>query len=171
MTEKDFFFTLAELAVALAGFSAIVGVLGSRRGSRDNKVNSLRLQVMLETCFVVAAASLFPVILDQFDMAPAALWRTASAVYLCVAIPFEFVAQNRTRGMPNMTLTSININTVNWSISIVADFIAVAILLSLVGPYSEAFYLVTLLLQLVVAGIIFVQFAADTFTHMNEDQQ
>jgi hypothetical protein len=171
MIEKDVLFTLAEIAIALAGFSAIIGVLGGRRGSSDNRVNSLRLQVMLETCFMVAAASFLPVILDQFDMAPAALWRTASAVFLCVAIPFELVARNRTRGMLNMTLTKININTVNWGISIASDLILVAILLSLVGPYSEAFYLVTLLLQLVVAGIIFVQFAADTFTYTDEDQQ
>ncbi len=56
MIDKDILFTLAELAVALAGFSAIIGVLSSRRGSTDLKVNALRLQVMLETCFMVAAA-------------------------------------------------------------------------------------------------------------------
>jgi len=34
----------------------------------------------------------------------------------------------------------------------------------LVGGFSEGFYLVTLLLQLMVAGILFVQFAAESFT-------
>ena len=171
MIEKDVLFTLAEIAIALAGFSAIIGVLSTRRGSIDLQVNSLRLQVMLETCFMVAAASLVPVLLDQFGLASSALWRTASAAFLCLAIPFEFVARNRTKGMPNMTLTKININTVNWGISIASDLILVAILFGLVGPYSEAFYLLTLLLQLVVAGIIFIQFASDTFSHPNRDSQ
>ena len=49
MIEKDVLFTLAELAVALAGFSAIIGVLGTRKDSSHIKVNALRLQVMLET--------------------------------------------------------------------------------------------------------------------------
>ncbi len=60
MIDKDILFTLAELAVALAGFSAIIGVLSSRKDSADLKVNALRLQVMLETCFMVAAAALVP---------------------------------------------------------------------------------------------------------------
>ena len=169
MIERDVLFTLAELAVALAGFSAIIGVLSTRKGSSEIQVNSLRLQVMLETCFMVAAASLIPVLLDQFSMAPAVLWRVASAAFLCMAIPYEFVARNRTKDMPNMTLTKMNINTINWGLSIGADLVLVAILFSLVGAYSEAFYLVTLLLQLVVAGILFVQFAAETFTHPDQN--
>ena len=63
-----------------------------------------------------------------------------------------------------MTLTKINVNTVNWALSIVADLILVAILFNLVGAFSEGFYLVALLLQLMVAGTLFVQFAAESFT-------
>lgn len=169
MIERDVLFTLAELAVALAGFSAIIGVLSTRKGSSEIRVNSLRLQVMLETCFMVAAASLIPVLLDQFSMAPAALWRVASAAFLCILIPYEFIARNRTKDMPNMTLTKMNINTINWGLSIGGDLVLIAILFSLVGAYSEAFYLVTLLLQLVVAGILFIQFAAEIFTHPDQN--
>ena len=61
MIDRDVLFTVAEIAVALAGFSAIIGVLSTRKSSSDLKVNSLRLQVMLETCFMVAAAAFVPV--------------------------------------------------------------------------------------------------------------
>lgn len=54
MIEKDILLTIAELAIALAGFSAIIGVLSTRKSSSGLKINSLRLQVMLETCFMVA---------------------------------------------------------------------------------------------------------------------
>ncbi|MCH7866212.1 MAG: hypothetical protein IH881_00850 [Myxococcales bacterium] len=50
---------LAEISVALAGFSAIVGVLGSRSGMSKVRVDALRLQAMLEANLVVAAPSTF----------------------------------------------------------------------------------------------------------------
>jgi len=169
MIDKDILFTLAELAVALAGFSAIIGVLSSRKDSADLKVNALRLQVMLETCFMVAAAALVPTLLSHFSVDSSVMWRIASAIFLCIAIPFEFIARNRTKNIPNLTLTKINVNTVNWSLSIAADLILVAVLLNVVGTKSEAFYLVALFFQLIIAGILFVQFASETFTHSDQN--
>jgi len=165
MIDSDFLFVLAELAVALAGFSAIIGVLSSRRESKELKVNALRLQVMLETCFMVAAVALVPIILDKFGVNNSFLWRIASAAFLCIAIPFEIVARNRTKHLPNMTLTKINVNTINWALSIAADLILVAILFDLVGSWPDAFYIVAIFAQLTLAGILFVQFAAETFSH------
>ena len=128
MLDRDMLFTFAEIAIALAGFSAIIGVLSSRQQSIDLKANSLRLQVMLETCFMA-----------------------------------EFIARARTKDMPNMTLTRLNVNTVNWALSLGADLILVAIVLSLVGTHAQAFYVLALFFQLAVAGTLFVQFAAETF--------
>jgi hypothetical protein len=169
MIERDVLLTLAELAVALAGFSAIIGVLGARKSSADIKVNALRLQVMLETSFMVAAAALIPVLLDQFNLSPAMLWRVAAAIFLCMAIPYEFIARKRTKDMPDMTLTRVNINTINWGLSIGADLILITILFGFIAKNPDAFYLVTLLSQLTLAGILFVQFAAETFTHPDQD--
>lgn len=59
MIETDLLFLLAEISVALAGFSAIVGVLGSRSGMSKVRVDALRLQAMLEANLVVAAPSTF----------------------------------------------------------------------------------------------------------------
>ena len=169
MIDKDILYILAELAVALAGFSAVIGVLSSRRDSADLKVNALRLQVMLETCFMVAAAALAPVLLNKFDISHAALWRVASAAFLCGAIPFEFVARSRTKNLPNMTLSKFNVNTVNWALSIGADLLLVAILINAAGTWSEALYLVALFSQLTLAGILFVQIAAETFVHADHE--
>ena len=168
MIDKDMLFSIAELAVALAGFSAIIGVLSSRRESINLKVNTLRLQVMLETCFMVAAAALIPVIIEKFGVESTMLWRFSSAAFLCIAIPFEFVARNRTKDIPNMTLVRFNVNTVNWALSLGSDLILVVIFLNLAGVWSEAFYVVALFAQLCLAGILFVQFAAETFSHPNQ---
>jgi hypothetical protein len=169
MIDKDLLYILAELAVALAGFSAVIGVLSSRRDLADLKVNALRLQVMLETCFMVAAAALVPVLLDKFDISHSVLWRAASAVFLCIAIPFEFVARNRTRNLPDMTLSKLNINTINWALSLGADLLLVAILINAVDTWSEALYHVALFSQLTLAGTLFVQFAAETFAHPDHE--
>ena len=169
MIDKDILFLFAELAVALAGFSAIIGVFGSRRDATNLKVNALRLQVMLETCFMVAAAALIPVLLDKFDLSQSAIWRVASGVFLCMAIPFEFVARSRTKHMPNMTLTKFNVNTINWALSLGADLLLVAILINVISAWSDAIYFVALFSQLTLAGILFVQFAADMFAHADRD--
>jgi len=117
MMDTDILLVFAELSIALAGFSAIIGVLGSRKVVADVRVNSLRIQVMLETCFMVAAAALVPALLSRFGIDAQVLWRISSALFLMVVIPFEFVARNRTKTLPNMTLTKFNINTVNWALS------------------------------------------------------
>jgi hypothetical protein len=161
-------FTLAEIAVALAGFSAIIGVLSSRRESADLKINALRLQVMLETCFMVAAAALAPIIVNYFVNDSPMLWRISAALFLCVAIPFEFIAARRTRDMPKMTLAKLNVNSINWALSIGADIVLAAIVVGFVGSNEQAFYVLALFSQLTLAGSLFVQFAADTFTHADK---
>lgn len=163
MLDRDTLFTFAEIAIALAGFSAIIGVLSSRRTAVDLRVNALRLQVMLETCFMVAAASVAPILIQHFGDDTEYLWQIAAALFLCVAIPFEFIARARTKDMPKMTLTRLNVNTINWGLSLAADLILVVVLLTFVGQHAQAFYLLALFLQLAVAGILFVQFAAETF--------
>jgi hypothetical protein len=168
LLDKDILFTLAELGMALAGFSAIVGILKFRKGISDTRANSIRLQVMLETCFMVAAMALVPVLIDHFGINNDYLWRISSAIFLMIAIPFEFVARHRTRDMPKMTLSKLNINTINWGVSLSADLILVAVLFGLVGNRSEAFYLLALFAQLILAGNLFVQFAAETFKSLDE---
>jgi len=80
-----------------------------------------------------------------------------------------FYGRGRTKNIPNLTLTKMNVNTVNWGLSIGADLILVAVLLNVVGTKPEAFYLVALFFQLVIAGILFVQFASETFTHSDQN--
>ena len=74
MIETDLLFIFAEIGVALAGFSAIIGVLSYRPGASDVRVDALRLQVMLETSLLVAAVAIIPVLLDSFGIASNALW-------------------------------------------------------------------------------------------------
>ncbi|MFT5501371.1 MAG: hypothetical protein ACI88G_001508 [Woeseiaceae bacterium] len=89
----------------------------------------------------------------------------ALAGFSGIAIPFEFIAQDRAKNLPKMTLSKFNINTVNWTLSLGTDLLLAAILINAVGAWSEAAYLVALFVQLTLAGILFVKFASDTFAH------
>jgi hypothetical protein len=168
LRETDALSLIAELAVALAGFSAVIGVLGSRPSSSDVRVDGLRLQVMLETSLFVAAAVLTPIILDHFGMESSIVWRLSSAVFLLYQIPGEFLAARRTKKMPDMTVSRFNVNTVNWALSIGADLIAFGVLVGLFGAHAGAGYLVAVFALLVMSGLLFIQFAGSTFVPRGE---
>jgi hypothetical protein len=79
---RDLLLTIAEVSVGLAGFSAIVGLLGHRSGRSELKVDALRLQVMLEVSLMVAAGAMVPVLVSLFEFE---VWTTrwiAAAVWL-----------------------------------------------------------------------------------------
>ncbi len=56
MEHSDTLLTIAELAVALAGFASLVSVIGRRQNNTSRAVDSIRLQMMLEVAFRNACA-------------------------------------------------------------------------------------------------------------------
>jgi hypothetical protein len=163
MVEQDLLLTIAEVSVGLAAASAIVGLLGHRSGRSDIRVDALRLQVMLEMSLSVAAGAFLPVLVSLFDFEVWATWRIATAAWLVIAIPGEILAWHRTRSMPDMKLSRLNINTVNWVLCLLSDAIMILLVIGFFEPQVGAVYLVAILLYLASAGILFVQFAASTF--------
>jgi hypothetical protein len=168
LAETDLLFIIAEVSVALAGFSAVIGVLGSRPGASDIRVDALRLQVMLESGLVVAAASIIPVLLSHLGAESGAVWRVGSAAFLLVQLPMEVVGFRRTSKMPDMKVSKLNVNTFNWGLSIGADLIMLGVLLDLVGARASGYYMLAAFLLLVMSGLLFIQFAASTFVPRSE---
>lgn len=168
MPENDILFTFAELAVALAGFSAVIGVLGTHPGASDVRVDGLRLQVMLESSLAVAAFSIIPGLFDYFDIATGSIWRISAGIFVLVQVPMEFLGMLRTREMPDMTVTRLNVNTINWALSIAADLIALGVTLNLMGDRANAYYMLAVFLLLGISGLLFIQFAASTFVPSDE---
>jgi hypothetical protein len=163
MGEAEDLRTIAEIAVALAGFSAVIGVLGSRPGRSELRVDALRLQVMLESGLMVAAYSLLPLLVAHFDLDTHAIWRISGALFLVSAIPLELHAMRRTKRMKDMRLAGINVNSINWFLSLGADCLMLAVALGAFGSRAGAVYLLAIFSLLVMAGILFIQFAASTF--------
>jgi hypothetical protein len=84
----DFLLTLAEIAVALAGFAGlIVAISGRRGGSADEaRLNLQLLKNVLGASFMAAAFALLPVALLSMEIDSKAAWR-GSAGLLAVALP------------------------------------------------------------------------------------
>ena len=70
--DADHLFTVAEVGIALAGFSTLVAVLGVRSGRADPRLDAVRLQIMLESSLFVVAFSLFPLIPSMYEKVVAA---------------------------------------------------------------------------------------------------
>jgi hypothetical protein len=76
--------SLSEVAIALAGFTGIVAVLGRRAGGRWSPLEWLRLRMLLETSLAVVFLSLFPVLLHQLEMLQDLIWRVGNGVQALV---------------------------------------------------------------------------------------
>ena len=84
MEHGDLLLTIAEVAVAFAGFASIVGILGTRSASSAPRVNALRMRIMLLHSLVVVAFSLVPHILHSYGLQEGTVWRASSGLYVIV---------------------------------------------------------------------------------------
>ena len=74
MNDAGGLYSIAEIAVTIAGFAALVSVLSWRRGDFDARAEGLRLIVALEASLFVAAFALAPLIPHKFGLDPAVTW-------------------------------------------------------------------------------------------------
>ena len=85
---QDLLQTLAEVSVALAGFSGVVTVFGRRHTGEWDSADRLHLSFMLETSFAVLFLSLLPFALLAVELSPRSTWTIMSGVlaaFLAVA--------------------------------------------------------------------------------------
>lgn len=79
--------TIAEIAIALAGFSGLVVVLRKKIGPL-NAIEKYRLSVLLATAFAAMFLSLLPSALHHLGLASHVLWRTSSALLAAFSVFF-----------------------------------------------------------------------------------
>lgn len=99
MENQELLQTIAEIAVALVGFSGIVVTLGHRNASKPLDVS--RLLIMLRAGFSAMFLSLLPIVLNLF-IAPNWLWRVSITVLGLIMLS-NVTAALRNNGLANMT--------------------------------------------------------------------
>ena len=79
--------TIAEIGIALAGFSGLVVVLRKKSGAL-NEIEKYRMSVLLTTAFGAMFLALLPAALQQLGLADDILWRTSSAFLTTFSFAF-----------------------------------------------------------------------------------
>jgi hypothetical protein len=80
--ESEVLLTIAEVAVAFAGFASLVGILGHQESADHAMVLSFRMRGMLLTSLLSVAFALVPIILGEYGLGTRAVWAVSSVLLL-----------------------------------------------------------------------------------------
>ena len=78
----DYLYIIAEIAVALIGFSGVVTVLGHRGKGQWQTAEKVRLQAMVEPSIIALFGALLPATLGMVIEAGDGLWRLCNSLVL-----------------------------------------------------------------------------------------
>jgi hypothetical protein len=97
MEPTDVLATVAELAVAFAGFSGIVAALGRRDEGAIFPEDRVRISVLVGASLSTLAFALLPFALWDVAGSPARVWSIASALYVPYGLAILFVSERDAR--------------------------------------------------------------------------
>ena len=86
MEGSEYLFTCAEVAVALAGFSALIIALTNRSDSGVDPISRGMVSTLIERSLVTVFLALLPILLSGLGVTPSIIWLSCSmllAVYAC----------------------------------------------------------------------------------------
>ena len=96
MTYGDWLQTLAQIAVALAGFSGLLAGI-RQRNQRESEINITRLRTIVETSLSVLGFCLVPIFLNGLGVGEAEAFRISASAFLAGFIPFTAMGFRRFR--------------------------------------------------------------------------
>lgn len=121
MLSEGLLLAVAQIAVALIGFSGVVTTLGHSRGTRWTAAELLQLRTQVEPSIVALFGALVPSTLALIIESPALAWRISNAVLASLGILALIRYQLRTHSTPTL-----------WSQKVLA-VVAILALLGLIG--------------------------------------
>src|SRR5262245_23394835 len=86
VTHEGWLQTLAQVAVALAGFSGLLAGV-RHRSEQESRINVTRVKTIIETSLPILALSLLPTLLHGLGVAEIAAFRISGVVFLTGFIP------------------------------------------------------------------------------------
>jgi len=149
MEHRDTLLTIAEIAVALAGFASIVSVIARRA----------RLRMMLEVALRNAGFAVLPLPFLQLAPSDPTVWRISSGVYVVVALIYGAIRLRAQRGL-NPRWFTISVQ----SLLAMTTIASLANVLGLGGANAFSLYLASLLFGLSVAGLAFLSVVASALS-------
>ena len=162
MDYSETLLTIAELAVALAGFAGLITVIGRDRHSKSTVADALRLRMMLELALTAAAFALLPLPFIRPEIYEPELWRLASGIHIIAGIGITGFGVYRYRTVgPDPDPRSISVSV--SGLAAIAIFVNLYNVLGVDAANAFYLYLASLLLSLGVAGLKFIAVAGSIF--------
>ena len=159
MEHRDTLLTIAEIAVALAGFASIVSVIARRADGRSRIADAARLRMMLEVALRNAGFAVLPLPFLQLAPSDPVVWRISSGFYLVVALVYGVIRLRSQRGLnPRWFTTSVQVLLAMTAVASLAN------VLGLGGASAFSLYLASLLIGLSVAGLAFLSVVVSALT-------
>ena len=169
MEFENVLLTLAEIAVAVAGFSGVVGVFGRQHSRGDPRVDATRLRSLVETGLISAGFCVTPSVFAEAGLDPSLAWRLASLLFaagLSASTATSLLRFNRLAG-----LNLYKRDPVASGFYILAG-IAVAVLtangLGAFGSLSPTVYVLCLVSPFGVAVLLFLRLLSSHFPTPSE---
>lgn len=156
MSEAEILLTVAEVAVAFAGFASLVGILGRGTSAADPRVLGLRMRAMLLSSLLVVGFSLVPVILSGYGARPHLAWVASSILLLVTTLGYfgwlqqEILALGRAGLTPTRFQRRVIIPTLLLTLIIVSLLLVANVVIAM-----PAVYLTALALLLFQSGFAF----------------
>ena len=153
----DSLLTIAEVAVAFAGFSTLASLIGKRTSRDDRRVDAMRLKNVVTSSLFVIGFAFLPVLLMDFIWPEKIVWIVSSLVAGICAIVLAVLG--RRRKLQAHLFSGFSARTYFFGMVLgtcsIASFLINAT--GVPGPYSHKIYQGALLLALAVSGIQFSQ--------------
>jgi hypothetical protein len=133
MSGDDVLLTIAQLAVAFAGFSGVVAVFGQRAVERWSDEDFVRLVFLISSSLVVLFLALLPFFLRLLHCRDAVAWGISSAFLAASAVALTVSALRRVRAVDSTQPFFLGATLVNSLLRASAFILQV---LNLFGPFD-----------------------------------
>lgn len=159
MSESDVLLTIAEVAIAFAGFASLVSVLGRGSSVDDPRVSGIRMRGMIVFSLLTVAFSLFPLLLHRYGLAESTVWRLSSTVLSIGFLGTAFWVVAVVRRLNRLELAGRRISPLAGTPPFIGSILGTVLLASnavVISPaVRPAVYLTGLGLLLFLAGFAF----------------
>ena len=161
MSTFDQLETIAEIGIALGGFSALVAIL-QRSGKNQSKAEIFRLQMMLELSLFVVALSIAPGVIRELGVSESNIWRISASLYFMLGVAIGVALW--VRGREFSSQYDWPTKSIFYVLGYSADIVMLLVLIGIHPAPVEGMYLLSIYINLVAAGFIFIRFAAVNFS-------
>ena len=168
MPHSDILLTVAELAVAFAGFASLVGILGQPHSVDAATMNAVRLRAMLESALVALIFSLVPFLPYLFGYGAQVAWRISATGYVAINLArlwrvLRSIKDYRAIGAEIRWLAIV------LSVQLVGILSLLAIVTGLAEESAAAAYVLALFMTIFASAAFFLRFAVSLLASQQSD--